>query len=65
MINCTIRNIPDVVEERLREVARTRNLSLDQAALEILARGLGLDVKFEYQDLEYLPSVTEDGPAGT
>ncbi len=65
MIDCTIRNIPDAVEERLREVARTRDLSLDQAALEMLTRGLGLDVEFEYHDLEDLPWVAEDEPVRT
>ena len=65
MIDCTIRNIPDAVEQKLREIARTRDLSLDQAALEILARGLGLDMEFEYHDLEDLPWVAEDEPAPT
>jgi len=65
MIDCTIRNIPDAVEQKLREIARTRDLSLDQAALEILARGLGLDMEFEYHDLEDLPWVAEDEPART
>jgi plasmid stability protein len=65
MIDCTIRNIPDAVEQKLREVARTRDLSLDQAALEILARGLGLDLEFEYHDLEDLPWVSEHEPART
>ena len=60
MIDCTIRNIPDAVEHKLREVARKRDLSLDQAALEILARGLGLELEFEYHDLEDLPWVAED-----
>jgi len=65
MIDCTIRNIPDAVEQKLREIAGTRDLSLDQAALEILARGLGLDMEFEYHDLEDLPWVAEDEPART
>lgn len=65
MIDCTIRNIPDAVEQKLREVARARDLSLDQAALEILAGGLGLDLEFEYHDLEDLPWVAEDEPVRT
>ena len=60
MTNCTIRNIPDAVEQRLRDVARSRDLSLDQAALEMLAHGLGLELEFEYHDLEDLPWVAED-----
>ncbi len=55
MIDCTIRNIPEVVEERLAEEAKRRDLSIDQAALEAIARGLGLEsLRFEYYDLEDL-----------
>ena len=55
MIDCTIRNIPEVVEERLAEEAKRRDLSIDQAALEAIARGLGLEsLRFEYYDLDDL-----------
>ncbi len=62
MTDCTIRNMPDAVVERLSEVARLRDLSLDQAALEVIAHALGLDVEFEYYDLEDLDWVAEDEP---
>ena len=62
MTDCTIRNMPDAVVDRLTEVARIRDLSLEQAALEAIAHGLGLDIEFEYYDLEELAWVAEDEP---
>ena len=60
MIDCTIRNIPDVIEARLVEDARSRDLSIEQAALEAIARGLGLeDLRFEYYELDDLEGVDE------
>lgn len=63
MTDCTIRNMPDAVAERLSEVARLRDLSLDQAALEVIAHALGLDVEFEYYDLEDLEWAAEEEPS--
>ena len=61
MIDCMIRNIPDIVEARLAEDARSRDLSIDQAALEAIARGLGLEsLRFEYHDLDDLEMVAGD-----
>lgn len=60
MIYCTIRNIPEAVEERLAEEARRRDLSIDQAALEAIARGLGLEnLQFEYYELDDLEIVDD------
>ncbi|TVQ27678.1 MAG: hypothetical protein EA382_03160 [Spirochaetaceae bacterium] len=60
MIDCTIRNIPEAVEERLTEEARRRDLSIDQAALEAIARGLGLEsLRFEYYELDDLEIVDD------
>lgn len=62
MTNCTIRNIPEPVEERLAREASRRGLSLEQAALEVLAEGLGLgDLEFEYYELELLEQVDGRG----
>lgn len=59
MTDCTLRNIPDEIETRLRREAEEQGLSLEQAALEAVARGLGVtSVKFEYYDLEDLPIVS-------
>ena len=59
MTDCTLRNIPDEIEARLRRDAEERGLSLEQAALEAVARGLGVtSVRFEYYDLEDLPIVS-------
>jgi hypothetical protein len=39
----TIRNIPDSVDEVLRRTARIRGKSLNEIAIEALARGAGVD----------------------
>lgn len=38
----TIRNIPDSLDEALRRVARERGRSLNDVAIEALARGAGI-----------------------
>lgn len=38
----TIRNIPDVLDEALRRAARERGKSLNEVAIEALARGTGV-----------------------
>ena len=38
----TIRNIPDVLDAALRRAARERRKSLNEVAVEALARGAGL-----------------------
>lgn len=38
----TIRNIPDSLDEALRRVARERGKSLNEVAIEALARGAGI-----------------------
>ncbi len=51
----TIRNIPDVLDHELRERARRRGMSLNEAAIDALRRGLGIaDDVVEYDDLDDL-----------
>jgi len=38
----TIRNVPDTLDEALRRVARERGKSLNEVAIEALARGAGV-----------------------
>jgi hypothetical protein len=38
----TVRDVPDVVDARLREEAAKEQISLNQAALKVMERGLGL-----------------------
>jgi len=38
----TIRNVPDTLDEALRKVARARGQSLNEVAIEALARGAGV-----------------------
>lgn len=64
MTDYTLRNVPEVIDERLRRDAAARGLSVEQAALEAIARGLGLnDLEFEYYELDELSGPTEDEPA--
>lgn len=51
----TIRNIPDSLDQELRERARRRGMSLNEAAIDALRRGLGIsDDVVEYHDLDDL-----------
>ena len=38
----TIRNVPEALDEALRKAARTRSKSLNEVAIEALARGAGV-----------------------
>ena len=38
----TIRNVPDTLDEALRKAARQRGKSLNEVAIEALARGAGI-----------------------
>ena len=51
----TIRNIPDALDQELRERARRRGTSLNEAAIYALKRGLGItEDAVEYNDLDDL-----------
>ena len=51
----TIRNIPDALDQELRERARRRGTSLNEAAICALKRGLGItEDTVEYNDLDDL-----------
>jgi hypothetical protein len=51
----TIRDVPDVTNNRLREVAATLDISLNQAAVRALQRGLGLGTEpVSYRSLRHL-----------
>jgi len=48
----TIRNIPDYLDVALRKAARERGKSLNDVAIEALARGAGLsEQRFRQRDL--------------
>ena len=54
-IQYTIRDVPERVDARLREVASEYGTSLNKAALSVLARGLGEDPDtVVYHDLDNL-----------
>ena len=51
----TIRNVPDILDQELRERAKRRGMSLNEAAIDALRRGLGIsDDVVEYDDLDDL-----------
>jgi len=51
----TLRQIPERVNRRLREVARKEEKSLNRVALEALEKGLGIaEEPLEYHDLDEL-----------
>ena len=51
----TIRNVPDALDRVLRERAKRKGISLNEAAVEAIMRGLGLtDTDVIYDDLDDL-----------
>lgn len=50
----TVRNIPGALDRALREWARRRNVSLNQAIVDAIKRGIGMDEKREHNDLDDL-----------
>ncbi|MBN1686885.1 MAG: hypothetical protein JW852_09540 [Spirochaetales bacterium] len=51
----TIRNIPEALDRELRERARQRGMSLNDATIEAIKRGLGIvESEIEYHDLDDL-----------
>ena len=55
MATYEIRNVPEQIARELERVAIERDLSPEQAVLELLAERLGVtDVEFEYYSLEDL-----------
>ena len=51
----TIRNVPEALDRELRDRARRRGTSLNDAALDALMRGLGItDREQEFMDLDDL-----------
>ena len=60
----TIRNIPDILDRALRDRARRRGTSLNQAAIDALRRGLGItEDRVEYDDLDDLIGTWKDDGA--
>jgi len=51
----TIRNVPDALDRELRERAKRKGISLNDAAVEALKRGLGVaESDVVYDDLDDL-----------
>ena len=60
----TIRNIPDLLDEALRRSARVQGKSLNDVAIEALARGAGLsERRFRQRDLSDIAGSWRKDPA--
>ena len=60
-IQHTIRDVPESVDSRLREKAAQEQISLNQAALQAMERGLGMaDQPIRYRSLRSLLHKPED-----
>ena len=59
----TIRGVPEAVDRVLREQARKTGKSLNEAALDALRRGAGVEAQPKvYTDLDHLIGKWEDDP---
>jgi hypothetical protein len=54
VLQYTVRKIPDALDRALREWARRRNVSLNQAIVDAIKRGIGMDEEQEHNDLDDL-----------
>ena len=60
----TIRNIPAFLDRLLRQKARERNESLNEIALQAMARGMGMsDERVRYRNLGDLAGTWAEDPA--
>jgi len=60
----TIRNVPDTLDEALRRVARERGKSLNEVAIEALARGAGVSgERGRQRDLKDIAGTWRKDPA--
>ena len=63
MAQYTIRNVPEAMDRELRETARKRGISLNEAALTAMRRDLGVSESSpEYHDLDDLIGTWKDDP---
>jgi plasmid stability protein len=60
----TIRNVPDAVDEALRHAARQQGKSLNEVAIEALARGAGVSGEpRRHRDLSDIAGTWREDPA--
>ncbi len=60
----TIRSVPAAIDRALRQRARSEGKSLNEVALDVLRRGLGLDGPApEHHDLDFLIGTWVEDPA--
>jgi plasmid stability protein len=60
----TIRNVPDTLDEALRRAARERGKSLNEVAIEAMARGAGVTgERVRQRDLADIVGTWQEDPA--
>jgi len=60
----TLRNVPEVLDEALRRSAREQGKSLNEVAVEALARGAGLgETRSRQRDLRDIAGTWREDPA--
>jgi len=60
----TIRNVPDILDEALRRTAREQGKSLNEVAVEALARGAGIgESRSRQRDLKEIAGSWRKDPA--
>jgi plasmid stability protein len=60
----TIRNVPDLLDKALRRSAREQGKSLNEVAIETLARGAGLsEPRFRQRDMSDIAGSWQSDPA--
>ena len=60
----TIRNVPERIDSALRKAAQSQGKSLNEVAIEALARGIGLSGNvFRHRDLNDIAGTWQEDPA--
>jgi hypothetical protein len=63
-VQYTLRNVPPAIDQALRRKARDEGRSLNEVAIEALARAVGLaDAPVRHRDLGDVAGTWEDDPA--
>lgn len=62
-VQYTLRNVPEGVDKALRQRAARLSKSLNEVALEALARGAGVAEETEHHDLDFLFGSWVEDPA--
>jgi hypothetical protein len=59
----TVRNIPERLDQRLRDRAKQEGISLNRVLVEALSRGVGPEEPRVYHDLDFIIGTWVEDPA--